>query len=82
MNREEKSLCYVAMVAKFLDDNKPIKSIRTNSNLSDQFHLIWHIVTKFSLDRIYCYLSLEKESDNFCVVFTESGLVILGSFMS
>ena len=22
-NREEKSLCHIAMVAKFLDDNKP-----------------------------------------------------------
>ena len=26
-NREEKSLRHVAMVAKFLDDNKPIKSL-------------------------------------------------------
>ena len=27
-NREEKSLRHVAMVAKFLDDNKPIKSLK------------------------------------------------------
>ena len=27
-NREEKSLRQVAMVAKFLDDNKPIKSLK------------------------------------------------------
>ena len=65
----EKSLRHVAMVAKFLDDNKPIltyKSIRTISNCTVpiQFHLIRH--------RIYCYLSLEKESDNFCVVLTYS----------
>ena len=26
-NREEKSLCHVVMVAKFLDDNKQIKSL-------------------------------------------------------
>ena len=28
-NREEKSLRHVAMVAKFLDDNKPIKSLKS-----------------------------------------------------
>ena len=66
-NREEKSQCHVAMVAKFLDDNKLIKSIRTISNYTDliQFHLIWQIMAKFSLGP-YRYLRLEKESDNFC----------------
>ena len=29
LNREEKSLRHVAMVAKFLDDNKPIKSLES-----------------------------------------------------
>ena len=29
LNREEKSLRHVAMVAKFLDDNKPIKSLKS-----------------------------------------------------
>ena len=31
-NREEKSLRHVAIVAKFLDDNKPIKSLRPGSD--------------------------------------------------
>ena len=61
-NREEKSLRHVAMVAKFLDDNKPIshlKSTRTISNFTDliQFHLIWQILAKFSSRP---YLSLSK----------------------
>ena len=53
-NREEKSLRHVAMVAKVLDDNKPKTSlkrrIRTASNFIDfiQFHLIWHMLVKFS----------------------------------
>ena len=53
--REEKSLCHVAMEAKFFDD-KPKKSlikmsICTISNITDliQFHLIWQILAKFSL---------------------------------
>ena len=67
--REEKSLRHVAMIAKFLDDNKPIKSpeksIPTISNFTDliQFHLIWQILAKFSFGGRY--LSLEKEGDNF-----------------
>ena len=53
-NRVEKSLCHVAMVAKFLDDNKPKislkKWIRTVSNFDDliQFHLICQMMAKFS----------------------------------
>ena len=52
--REEKSFRQVAMVAKFLDDNKPktslIKRIRTVSNFDDliQFHLICQMMAKFS----------------------------------
>ena len=63
INREEKSSRHFAMVAKFLDDNKPIKSLKksipTFSNFSDliQFHLIWQIMTKFCLGP---YLSLSK----------------------
>ena len=47
-SREEKSLRHVAMVAKFLDDNKP-KWIRTVSNFIDliQFHLICQMLKKF-----------------------------------
>ena len=54
-NREEKSLRHVAMVAKFVDDNKAKTSlkkcgIRTASNFIDliQFHLIWQMLAKFS----------------------------------
>ena len=53
-NGVEKSLCHVAMVAKFLDDNKPKislkKWIRTVSNFDDliQFHLICQMMAKFS----------------------------------
>ena len=58
------------MVAKFLDE-VTWKSIRTISNFTDliQFHLIWQ---NFPWDSIYRYLSLEKESDNNCVVFSYS----------
>ena len=73
MDREEKSLRHVAMVAKFLDDNKPIKSLKSLFPLfQTQFHVFWQILAKFSLGRIYRYLSLEKERENFCVVFTYS----------
>ena len=63
IDREEKSSLHFAMVAKFLDDNKPIKSLKksipTFSNFTDviQFHLIWQILTKFCLGP---YLSLSK----------------------
>ena len=33
---------------------------------------MWQILANFLWDRIYCYLSFEKESDNFCVLFTYS----------
>ena len=71
--REEKSLRHVAMVAKFLDDNKPKKSLKS------LFALKLHRSYSFSFnlanllwDLIYRYLSLENESDNFCVIFTYS----------
>ena len=69
------------MVAKFLDDNKLKchwhckKWIRTTSNFTDliSFHLICQMLAKFSgLNRIWPYLSLEKEKQNFCVVLTYS----------
>ena len=53
-SREEKSLCHVANVAKFLDDNRPKMSlkkwIRILSNFIDhiQFHLISQMLAKFS----------------------------------
>ena len=61
-SKKEKLLRHVAMVAKFLDDNKPkshLKSIRTISNFTDliQIHLIWQTLAKFSLGP---YLLLSK----------------------
>ena len=77
-NREEKSLRHVAMVAKFLDDNKPIKSLKSLFALCRTSPILFNFILfgkswrNFFWDRIYRYLSLEKESDNFCVVFTYS----------
>ena len=62
-NREEKSSRHVAMGARVLDDDKPIKSLKsvfcTISSFTDliQFRLIWQILAKFSLGP---YLSLSK----------------------
>ena len=78
-SREEKSLRHVAMVAKFLDDNKQKTSfkkwIRTVLNLIDyiECHFICQMLANFQgLNSKGTYLSLEKEKDNFCVVFTYS----------
>ena len=63
MKREEKSLRQFAMVAKFLHDNKPIKSLESLFTLFQtspdliQFHLIWQILAKFSFGP---YLSSSK----------------------
>ena len=48
-NREERSLRHVAMVAKFLDDNKPKNSLRTVQNFINfiQFHLMCQMFAKF-----------------------------------
>ena len=69
-NREEKSLRHAAMIATFLDDNKPKTSLkkwnRTVSNFIglNYFHLICQMLVKFSGVE---YLRLAKE--NFCIVF-------------
>ena len=71
MNRKEKWLHHVAMVAIFLDDNKLKTLTRTVSNFIDliQFHLICQMFANFlGLNPKGPYLSLEKEKDNFCVV--------------
>ena len=64
LNGKEKSLRHVAMVAKFLDDNKPIKSLKSlfalfqlHRSYSISFNLIWQILAKFSSGP---YLSLSK----------------------
>ena len=71
-NGEEKLLRHVAMVAKFLDDNKPKtslkKSIRTVSNFINltQFHLIRKILAKlFEVVHEKTVSGLEKEKENF-----------------
>ena len=71
-NRDERSLHHVAMVAKFwMTTNRKSRII---SNFTDliQFHLIGKSWRNFLWDHIYSYLSLEKESDNFFIVFTYS----------
>ena len=77
LNREEKSLHHVAMVAKFLDDNKPIKSLKSLFALFETSPILlnWLILVKlFSLG---LYLSTSKFRKRkrqyyFCVVFTYS----------
>ena len=69
--REKKSFRHVAMVAKFLNDNKPKTSpnklIRTVSfNMSNVGEILGGWNPKGS------YLSLEKEKEHLCVVFTYS----------
>ena len=71
--REYKSLRHVAMVAKFLDDNKPKTSLKTFSdsfiNLV-QFQLICQMLATFSgvkSERTVCKFRKRKKN---CVVFT------------
>ena len=78
-NREEKSLRHVAIVATFLDDNKPKTSlkkwIRTASNFIYliQFHLMRQMLAKFSwVESERTVSKFKEEKDNFCVVFTDS----------
>ena len=69
-SREEKSLCHVTKVGKFLDDNRPKMSlkkwIRILSNFIDiiQFHLIYQMLAKVSgveSERTACKLRKKKE---------------------
>ena len=77
----EESLCHVAMVAIFLDDNKPKislkKWIRTVSNFIDliQFHLTCRILAKLSgveSERTVSEFSKRKLKEISCAVFTNS----------
>ena len=77
--RAKKSLSHVAMVSKFLDDNKRKTSlkkwIRTASNFIDliQFHLIWQILAKFSrLESERTISEFRKRKRQLFVVFTYS----------
>ena len=64
------------MVAKFLDDSKPIKSPKSLFALFQTSQILFNFIyfskswRNFLYDHIYGYLSLEKEKDNFCVGFT------------
>ena len=83
LNREEKSSRHVAIVAKFLDDNKPKTSlkkwIRTVSNFIDLVQFLFYLSNKVGeilwggggLNLKGPYLSLKKKK-NLCVVFTYS----------
>ena len=78
MNRQEKLLRHVAMVAKFLDENKPKIHIKSKFALFKlvgliQSHFICQMLAKFSgRNPKGQYLTLEKEKETFCVVFTYS----------
>ena len=87
-NREEKSLRYLAIVAKFLDDSKPKTALESKFALFQTSLILFNVIIKFvkywrnlELNPKGLYLSLEKEKENFCVVFTY-GRVKLGRFMS
>ena len=66
------------MIAKFLDDNKPKKSLKSLLALFQTSLMLFNFISfgkswrNFLWDHIHHYPSLEKESDNFCVVSTYS----------
>ena len=80
INREEKSLRHVAVVAKFLDDNKPIKSLKSLFALFQTSPILFNFIILANLVEISLepYLSLAKfrkrkrQFHDFCVVFTYS----------
>ena len=79
LNREEKLLRQVALVANFLDDNKPktslTKSICTVSNFIDvtQFHLIYKILAKlYGVEPERNVSGLEKRKRQCWAVLTNS----------
>ena len=56
-NREERLLHHVSMVAKFLEDNKPKKTLKKSI----------HTISRFT--NLIQFQSLENESDNFFHLF-------------
>ena len=78
-NREEKLLPNIAMVAKFLNDNKPKTSLEklicTVSNFINliHFHLICQMSMKFSrIESKRIIAKFRKRKKKICVVFTYS----------
>ena len=58
------------MVAKFLDDNKPIKSLKSLFALFQTSPILFNFI---SFGKIFFgTVSLKQESDNVCVLFTYS----------
>ena len=63
---------HVAMVAKFLDDNKP-KATDQKHHLKVNLYSFKLILVNFSVAEFKrTYLSSEREKENLCVVFTYS----------
>ena len=64
------------MVAKFLDNNKPIKSLKSLFALFQISPILFDFIKfpkfwrNFLRNRIYRYLSLQKERENFSAAFT------------
>ena len=52
-NREEKSLRHVAMVAKFWDDNKPIKSLKSLCALFQTLPILFSFIKLANLGDIF-----------------------------
>ena len=79
-HRVEKSLHHIATVAKFLDDNKPKPSLKSEFALFQTSSILFSFIefvkcwqNFVGLNPKVQYLSLEKEIHNFCgVVFTNS----------
>ena len=74
IDRTEKSLRHVAMVAKFLDDNKPktslLKWVQTSSMLFNLIQFVKYWRNSLGLNPKGPCLSLEKEKEHFWVVLT------------
>ena len=61
---------HVAMVAKFLDDNKP-KATDQKTSLKSEFTLFKTYLVNFSVVEFKrIFLSSEREKENLCDVFT------------
>ena len=78
-NREEKSLRHVPMVAKFLDDHKPKILLKSEFALFQTQSIFFNFIQFVKCWRNFLglnpkgpYLSVEKEKENFYVVFTFS----------
>ena len=73
-NREEKSLRHITMVAKFLDDNKPVKSLKSLFALFQISPILFNILFNLAnlgeifFGTIYRYPILERQRQFLCFV--------------